>query len=85
MTSFSWKRKFGEKVSKKLSQSFEDNSKDQHGDNLEEVDWLTVVPKKKVICLEDGRAKSSRLKQEGSLLAESERYVKVRGVRKIRK
>ncbi|XP_061192762.1 tetratricopeptide repeat protein 33-like [Saccostrea echinata] len=73
MTSFGWKRKLGGNVSKKLSQSFQDNSKGHH-DNLEEVDWLTLAPKRKVICLEDSWAKSERLKQEGSLLAESERY-----------
>lgn len=68
MTSFGWKRKLGGKVSK----NFEKNSKDNH-DNLEEVDWLTLAPKRKLICLEDGRAKSERLKQEGGVLAESER------------
>ncbi|XP_062569792.1 tetratricopeptide repeat protein 33-like [Saccostrea cucullata] len=73
MTSFGWKRKLGGNVSKKLSESFQDDSRDHH-DNLEEVDWLTLTPKRKVICLEDSRAKSERLKQEGSLLAESERY-----------
>lgn len=60
-------------MSKTLSKSFESNSKDNH-DNGEEVDWLTLAPKRKVICLEDGRAKSERLKQEGGVLAESERY-----------
>lgn len=72
MTSFGWKRKLGGKVSKILSKNFEKNSKDNH-DNLEEVDWLTLAPKRKLICLEDGRAKSERLKQEGGVLAESER------------
>ena len=72
MTSFGWKRKLGGNVSKTLSKNFQENSKDSH-ENLEEVDWLTSVPKKKIICLEDSRAKSERLKQEGSLLAESER------------
>lgn len=60
-------------MSKTLSKNFEKNSKDNH-DNLEEVDWLTLAPKRKLICLEDGRAKSERLKREGGVLAESERY-----------
>lgn len=72
MTSFGWKRKLGGNVSKTLSKNFQENSKDSH-ENLEEVDWLTLAPKKKIFCLEDSRAKSERLKQEGSLLAESER------------
>lgn len=59
-------------MSKTLSKNFEKNSKENH-DNLEEVDWLTLAPKKKLICLEDGRAKSERLKREGGVLAESER------------
>jgi hypothetical protein len=41
---------------------------------LEGVDWLTLVPHKKIVCLEDAVCKSSRLKDEGSLLAQSERF-----------
>lgn len=61
MILFGWKRKFGGKVLKILLKNFEKNSKDNY-DNLEEVDWLILVLKRKLICLEDGRVKSERLK-----------------------
>ncbi|KAK3090260.1 hypothetical protein FSP39_010483 [Pinctada imbricata] len=76
MTSFGWKRKLGEKVSHKKSTAFEEEAKDEDNDVIErgDVDWLTLLPNRKVIRLEDAQAKSARLKAEGSLLAESERY-----------
>lgn len=61
MILFGWKRKFGGKVLKILFKNFEKNSKDNY-DNLEEVDWLILVLKRKLICLEDGWVKSERLK-----------------------
>lgn len=61
MILFGWKRKFGGKVLKILLKNFEKNSKDNY-DNLEEVDWLILVLKRKLICLEDGWVKSERLK-----------------------
>lgn len=57
MILFGWKRKFGGKVLKILLKNFEKNSKDNY-DNLEEVDWLILVLKRKLICLEDGWVKS---------------------------
>ena len=76
MTSFSWKRKIGENISKDKSKSFETNSKDEKDNSLEsgEVDWISLAPKRKFISLEDAIAKSRRLKQEGSTLAEAERF-----------
>ena len=75
MTSFGWKRKQGDKVSRKASSAFEDDTKEEEDEAVQsgDVDWLTLVPSKKIIRLEDAAAKSARLKIEGSVLAESER------------
>ena len=70
---FGWKRKIGSNISKSALNAFESQSKNEEEDS--EVDWLSLVPVKRtnVIGLEDGKAKSSRLIQEGSVLASSER------------
>lgn len=73
MTSFSWKKKTGSSVKRDVSVAFEEDTKNEN-DQLEGVDWLTLVPHKKIVCLEDAVCKSSRLKDEGSLLAQSERF-----------
>lgn len=75
MASFGWKRKIGEKVSKVTSQQFEAQAADEQGlvDN-EDVDWLHEAKRKKGLLLEDCLAKSKRLKDEGAILAENERY-----------
>lgn len=75
MTSFLWKRKAGGNISKETSKNFEANSKPD-GEDLSdcEVDWISLAPRRKVICLEDAAVKSNRLKQEGVTLAEAERY-----------
>lgn len=77
MTSFLWKRKAGGNISKETSKNFEANSKPD-GEDLSdcEVDWISLAPRRKVICLEDAAVKSNRLKQEGVTLAEAERYLK---------
>ena len=74
MTTFGWKRKIGDKVSRASSAAFEKESKAD--ENLDEVDWLSghPLPKKTALILEDARAKSARLKNEGALLAEESRY-----------
>lgn len=72
MTSFSWKKKTGSSVKRSVSSAFEEDTKDDN-EQLEGVDWLTLVPHRKIVCLEDALSKSTRLKNEGSLLAESER------------
>lgn len=71
MASFSWKRKVGEKVSKATVQQFEQAD----DDNVEKegVDWLHVIKRRKEVLLEDCSAKSKRLKDEGTLLAEQGR------------
>ncbi|KAL8597855.1 hypothetical protein ACOMHN_061388 [Nucella lapillus] len=77
MTSFGWKHKIGGGVVRKASQAFENEAKDEELDNevtRGEVDWLTLAPKKRMISLEDARAKSRRLNDEAATLAEAERY-----------
>ena len=76
MTSFGWKRKIGDTVSKSTSKAFEDNSKDEDVSALEsgEIDWLHLAPTKKFFSLEDAESKSLRLQKEGEVLAEAERF-----------
>lgn len=38
------------------------------------MDWLAAAKRRKAIFLEDSKAKSKRLQQEGAVLAESERF-----------
>ncbi|XP_048384189.1 tetratricopeptide repeat protein 33 isoform X2 [Stegostoma tigrinum] len=73
MTSFGWKRKAGEKVSKVASQNFEAAAVD---DGLVEsdVDWLHVTKRQRKALLEDCTVKSKRLKEEGIFLSENGRY-----------
>ncbi len=76
MTSFGWKRK--RKLSENAAAIFskekeEDEEVDSDEDKLG-VDWLVAAKKRRAIMLEDSRAKSKRLQEEGSLLAENERY-----------
>ncbi|XP_078416406.1 tetratricopeptide repeat protein 33 isoform X2 [Cetorhinus maximus] len=73
MTSFGWKRKAGEKVSKVASQNFEAAAVD---DGLvdADVDWLHVTKRQRKALLEDCTVKSKRLKEEGIFLSENGRY-----------
>ncbi|XP_064605867.1 tetratricopeptide repeat protein 33-like [Liolophura sinensis] len=72
---FGWKRKISSKVSADASVAFSTDAKDQQEDfNNEDIDWLSATKSRKLACLEDADAKSNRLKDEGTLLAESERY-----------
>ncbi|XP_043925692.1 tetratricopeptide repeat protein 33 [Protopterus annectens] len=75
MASFGWKRKIGEKVSKVTSKQFESEAAEEGGVHRDdEVDWLHACKRRKEILLEDCADKSKRLKDEGSLLAESGRH-----------
>ena len=77
MTSFGWKRKVGQSVSRAKSQAFEEESRDEETDlESKGIDWLTLAPtrSKKLFTLEDAVSKSNRLKNEGSILADSERF-----------
>ncbi|XP_067838465.1 tetratricopeptide repeat protein 33 isoform X2 [Heptranchias perlo] len=73
MTSFGWKRKAGEKVSKVASQNFEAAAED---DGLvdADVDWLHITKRQREVLLEDCTVKSKRLKEEGVILSENGRY-----------
>ena len=80
MTSFGWKRKascLDKPGAKSSSGAF---SEDQQVDNNSQddldpdLDWIAVAKKKKFDALEDNRTLCARLKQEGVLLAEEEKY-----------
>ncbi|XP_071502117.1 tetratricopeptide repeat protein 33-like [Diadema antillarum] len=78
MTSFGWKRKVGERVSKKSSAKFEDVT---GGDDSADEDagvhgnqWDAFSKRRKIFLLEDGASKSNRLRTEGETLAEAGRY-----------
>ncbi|XP_072113624.1 tetratricopeptide repeat protein 33 isoform X2 [Mobula birostris] len=73
MTSFGWKRKVGEKVSKAASQVFEEAAEDG-GLVDSDVDWLHAAKRRRETLLEDCAVKSKRLKDEGVFLSENGRY-----------
>lgn len=76
MASFGWKRKVGERVSKTTVQQFQQESEqvdDEDDVEKEGVDWLHVIKRRREVLLEDCAAKSKRLKDEGTLLAEQGR------------
>jgi len=77
MTSFGWKRKAGQSVSRDTSTAFELNAKADEDIDVESgvIDWLGLQRQAaKRPCLEDGRAKAARLREEGATLAGEERY-----------
>ncbi|KAL6463526.1 hypothetical protein MHYP_G00279170 [Metynnis hypsauchen] len=75
MASFGWKRKIGEKVSKAAVQQFEAESEKVAEDaELEGVDWLHAIKRRREVLLEDCADKSKRLKDEGAQLAEQGRH-----------
>ncbi|XP_076844388.1 tetratricopeptide repeat protein 33 isoform X2 [Brachyhypopomus gauderio] len=75
MASFGWKRKVGERVSKAAVQQFEaDAEKAEDNRELEGMDWLHAIKRKREVLLEDCIAKSKRMKEEGVQLAENGRH-----------
>lgn len=42
--------------------------------NVDVVDWLSAAKRRHLLLLEDNQSKSQRLREEGALLAENERY-----------
>ncbi|XP_078657097.1 tetratricopeptide repeat protein 33-like [Branchiostoma floridae x Branchiostoma belcheri] len=77
MTSFGWKRKVGENVTKPSSAfSPGEQLENEHEVDPDEVDWLHAVKIRRSVdgLLEDHLTKANRLKQEGCLLAETQRY-----------
>lgn len=75
MTTFGWKRKIGQKVSKEASDAFSDNTKDDDQLLQDPKDHnVQNFKKRKMSLLEECKNKSLRLKNEGEMLAENERY-----------
>ena len=76
MTSFGWKRKLGEKLSKAASSKFESLGPPDDDPNSPECSsspWEAFSKRRKAILLEDAAGKSKRLKVEGEVLAEAGR------------
>ncbi|XP_078287227.1 tetratricopeptide repeat protein 33 isoform X1 [Rhinoraja longicauda] len=79
MTSFGWKRRVGEKVSRAAAQTFEAAAAaaaavGEDGAAEPGVDWLHVTKRRRETLLEDCAAKSKRLKDEGAFFSENGRY-----------
>ncbi|XP_023226147.1 tetratricopeptide repeat protein 33-like isoform X2 [Centruroides sculpturatus] len=75
MTTFGWKRKIGQKVSREASDAFSNNAKedDQLAHNPDDHN-VQNFKRRKMSLLEECKSKSLRLKNEGEMLAENERY-----------
>lgn len=75
MTSFGWKRKAGENVSKEAAQKFlSDELKDSGKSAIGNMDWTENFKRRKALMEESCEAKSKELKSEGVALAEAGRY-----------
>ena len=79
MTSFGWKRKApGLSKQSSKTQAFDESEQvtDEGDDNTKDpdFDWITLAKKKKLEALEDNKTLFARLKQEGIVLAEQERF-----------
>ncbi|XP_041914736.1 tetratricopeptide repeat protein 33 isoform X1 [Alosa sapidissima] len=75
MASFGWKRKVGEKVSKATVEQFEREAEEKKDElEVEGVDWLHAIKRRREILLEDCATRSKRLKDEGTVLAEQGRH-----------
>lgn len=80
MTSFGWKRK--RVLETKAAADWFSSSGASDANKLEEeeedtegvVDWLNAAKRRRLLLLEDNETKSRRLREEGALLAENERY-----------
>ncbi|KRX46643.1 Glutamyl-tRNA(Gln) amidotransferase subunit A, mitochondrial [Trichinella murrelli] len=75
MSMFKWKRKAESSFTEHVQKWIESSADDQD-ENLSdsEVDCVTWVKRKKTLCLEDVATKVERLKNEGILFAELEKY-----------
>ncbi|XP_033636861.1 tetratricopeptide repeat protein 33-like [Asterias rubens] len=74
MTTFGWKRKLGQQISKSATSNFQEVTGQQNSDSSDEEEILMVAKQQKLGLLEDASSKSKRLKEEGAILAEAERY-----------
>jgi len=76
MTSFGWKRKVSDLTSGNKTKAFDDT--EQVDSDVEEqgtdFDWISVAKKRKLEALEDNKALFSRLKKEGTILAEEGKF-----------
>ena len=73
MTTFGWKRKLGQQISKSATSNFQEVTGQQNSDSSDEEEILMVAKQQKLGLLEDASSKSKRLKEEGAILAEAER------------
>lgn len=75
-TSFGWKKK--RKPEPQAATVFEDQEDEEESTNIEElVDLLAAAKRRRGPMLEDSQAKSSRLREEGAVLAENERLCRL--------
>ena len=80
MTSFGWKRKRAletKPAARWFSSSGASGANEldeDEGDSEGAVDWLSAAKRRRLLLLEDNETKSHRLREEGALLAENERY-----------
>ena len=77
MTSFGWKRKASclDKAGSKTSGAFSEGEQVEDSEELDpDFDWIAVAKRKKFEALEDNKTLCERLKQEGVVLAEQEKY-----------
>ena len=51
-----------------------DRDEEEDDDSEGAVDWLSAAKRRRLLLLEDNETKSRRLREEGAILAESERY-----------
>lgn len=81
MTSFGWKRKRPLQT-KTASEWFPTAGTDDEDSNegageeqsVDLVGWLSAAKRRRLLLLEDNQSKSQRLREEGAVLAENERY-----------
>ena len=79
MTTFGWKRKLGDNVSKSATSKFQEATEQRDSDSCDDGEqassqhWVKVAKQRKAGLLEDAQSKSKRLKEEGAILAEAER------------
>ena len=81
MTSFGWKRKrvletkaAARWFSSSGASGADELDEEDEGDSEGAVDWLSAAKRRRLLLLEDNETKSCRLREEGALLAENERY-----------
>ena len=81
MTSFGWKRKRPLQTKAAVewftsAGADDEDSTEGAGEeqSVDLADWLSAAKRRHLLLLEDNQSKSQRLKEEGAVLAENERY-----------